>query len=153
MLTHSRLIKITNSKKRIHTNLKTIITRRHRRLLNRFWCRLNRESLIFQTTQKSASEALTGPNYEWFEAHIDNKNTETASNMWFVFVFFLWFFCVLAIYVHNSASWTPQTLILASFERWDSHESNDQKSGLEASMAPSYRWFQADPFEQKKQNF
>ena len=34
---------------------------------------------------------------------------------------------VFTIWIHNSAPSTPQTLISASFERWDSHESNDQK--------------------------
>ena len=43
------------------------------------------------------------------------------------FVFFYKIYRYFAKSIHNSAPSTPQTLILASFERGDSHESNDQK--------------------------
>ena len=44
-------------------SLKSIVTRRHRRLQRWVLDRLIRESLTFQTTPKSAFEVLTGPSY------------------------------------------------------------------------------------------
>ena len=109
-------------------SLKSSITRRGRRLRRWFLSRLNRESLLYQTTLQSASEALMAPSYGLILQNTDKicRKTQNAYPIFLVFV------CVfipngLPKTIHNSAWSTPSELIFASFESWESPLSNDSK--------------------------
>ena len=111
--------------------LKPSVTRRGRRLQSWFLDRLNRESVIFQTTHKTAFRVFTGPSYALIltgprkvsknhtKLHgftIKNRKTWKSRFSWFG---------PSDKNTRNSPWSTPPELIFVSFGSQESHLSND----------------------------
>ena len=108
--------------------LKPSVTRRHRRLQSWFWCRLNRESLIFQTTPQSAPEEFTSSSYGSKQQNVPNhaKKLENAGKSHVKIEKLRLSGCrAPRKRVHNSGWSTPPDLIFDSFESQESHQLNE----------------------------